>query len=339
MSTLPSRPTLLDLARAASVSRATAARVMAGESTVRADLAQRVHAAAEQLGYRTNQAARALRRGRAGAVALVAAPGNDMDGLLGPFVGTPLQAASKSLLRAGLLPVLLFDDGSQIEPLVRHLSSAHVDAAIVILQGETELIFRHLEEVPIPLVFIGNPTGELDDGRVYVACDAYGGSRQATRAMLTAGRRRIAHIAGPSYYLPATRRAEGFRDELAEWGLAPGPTVRGNFDLPSGAAAMAQILRRSPDLDGVFAASDLMAVGALRVLEAAGRRVPDDVSVVGFDDTVVAATASPPLTTVRQPFAEMGVQAASLVIEMLEGDTTAGAPVMLPTTLTLRESV
>ena len=102
---------------------------------------------------------------------------------------------------------------------------------------------------------------------------------------------------------------------------------------------MAQILRRSPEVDGLFSASDLMAVGALRILEAAGRRVPDDISVVGFDDTVVAATSSPPLTSVRQPFREMGERAARLVVSMMAGAATDPAPIVLPTTLTVRESV
>lgn len=339
MSTRVHRPTLIDLARVAGVSRATAARVMAGEATVNAELTRRVLAAADELGYRTNQAARALRRGRTGAVALVAAPGNDMEGLVGPFVGAPLQAASAALLAAELQPVLLFDDGQQIAPMVRHIASGHVDAAIVILQRESELAFRHLRDVPVPVVFVGRPTLELDGGNVWVDCDDYDGARQATRALLTAGRRRIAHLAGPEYYLPATRRVQGFLDELAQWQVEPGPVVRGVFDLSSGTVAMAQILRRAPDLDGLFAASDLMAVGALRVLEAAGRRVPDDVSVIGFDDTVVAASSSPPLTTVRQPFSEMGAKAAELVIERLTGDGSAQSPVTLPTTLTVRESV
>lgn len=339
MSTRAHRPTLIDLARAAGVSRATAARVMAGQDTVNPELARKVEVAAEKLGYRTNQAARALRRGRTGAVALVAAPGSDMEGLLGPFVGAPLQAASATLLAGGFQPVLLFDDGRQTTPLIRHISSGHVDAAIVILQSESETLYRHMSDVPVPVVFVGHPTSELDDGHLYVDCDAYTGSRDATRALLEAGRRRIAHIAGPSYYLPATRREQGFRDELAQWGVTPGPMVRGKFDMASGSAAMAQILRRMPDVDGLFSASDLMAVGAMRVLEAAGRRVPDDVSVVGFDDTVVAATSSPPLTTVRQPFGEMGVKAAELVMDILHGTAQDSGPVVLPTSLTVRESV
>ncbi|WP_291761547.1 LacI family DNA-binding transcriptional regulator [Cellulomonas sp. 73-145] len=327
----------MDLARAAGVSRATAARVMAGTSTVRPDLAQRVLKTAEELGYRTNPAARALRRGKAGAVALVA-PGGDMEGLADPFIGTPIRSASARLLEHGIQPVLLLEDGNNTEVLVQHLSSGHVDAAIVILEREALLMFRHLSDMPVPVVFVGHSSVELDAGSVYVDCDNYGGARLATRALLEAGRRRIGMIAGPSFYLPSADRLQGFLDELEAWGVKPGPVATGDFGFASGSAAMAQLLRRDPKLDGLFAASDLMAVGALRVLEAAGRRAPDDISVVGFDDTVVAATANPPLTTVHQPIWEMGLRAADLVLEMLGGGTVT-EPVQLPTTLTVRESV
>ena len=311
---------------------------MAGGTTVRPDLAQRVLKAAEDVGYRTNPVARALRRGKADAVALVA-PGADMDGLAGPFIGAPLQSASAVLLEHGLQPVLLLEDGRNTELLVRHLSSGHVDAAVVILQRESILLFRELDDVPIPVVFVGHSLGGPDDGRLYVDCDNYGGARLAARAILEAGRRRVATIAGPTGFLPAEERLQGFLDELRQSGVEPGPVVRGEFTHESGSAAMAQLLRRAPDLDGLFAASDMMAIGALRVLEATGRRAPDDVSVVGFDDTVVAATANPPLTTVRQPFREMGARAAELVVEMLEDDEAARVSVQLPTTLTVRESV
>lgn len=337
MTASAARPTLVDLARVAGVSRATAARVMAGGSRVRPDLAEKVLHAAESLGYSTNLAARALRRGKAGAVALVA-PGGDMEGFTGPFISMPIQGASARLLEHGVQPVLLLEDGRNTATLVRHLSSGHVDAAIVILQREAMLLFRHLDEVAVPTVFVGRASEELDPASVFVDCDHYSGARQATRTLLEAGRRRLAMIAGPAHYLPATQRLQGFLDELEDWGVKPGPVAAGDFSPASGSAAMAQLLRRMPDIDGLFAASDLMAVGAIRVLEAAGKRAPDDISIVGFDDTVVAATANPPLTSVHQPYREMGARAADLALQMLEG---GGVPesVVLPTTLTVRESV
>lgn len=333
-----SRPTLIDVARAAGVSRATASRVMAGHGSVRADLAQRVVAAAEQLDYRTNTAARALRRGASGSIALIA-PSSHLDGLLGPFVGAPLQGASAVLFDRALQPVLLLDDGRDPAPLIRHLSSGHVDAAVVILHSESEPLYRKLDDARIPVVYVGHPTVDLDAGRSFVDCDHYGGARAAVRALLEAGRRRVATIAGPASYFPAVERLRGFHDELDEWGVDPGPAAHGDFQMPSGSRAAAQLLRRMPDVDGLFVANDLMAVGALRVLEAGGRRVPDDVSMVAFDDTVVAETADPPLTSVRQPFRDMGAKAAEMALDMLDNPSDYPKHVLLPTTLTVRESI
>lgn len=337
MTTPAARPTLVDLARVAGVSRATAARVIAGTPTVRADLAEKVQVAAESLGYSTNLAARALRRGKTGAVALVA-PAGDVSGLVGPFIGAPIESASAALLEHGLQPVLLLEDGRNTQTLVRHLSSGHVDGVIVILLAEALLMFKHLARVPVPVVFIGRPSLELDPASLSVDCDHYGGARLATRALLEAGRRRVATIAGPDYYLPSQLRRQGFLDELADWGLRPGTVTAGDFSLESGSAAMAEALSLTSDVDGLFAASDLMAVGALRVIEASGKSVPDDISVVGFDDTVVAASANPPLTSVHQPFREMGTRAADLILSVLDG-TVGDHAVRLPTTLTVRKSV
>ncbi|WP_222851785.1 LacI family DNA-binding transcriptional regulator [Phytoactinopolyspora mesophila] len=333
-----SRPTLVDVARAAGVSRATASRVMAGNESVRADLAQRVAAAAERLNYRTNTAARALRRGASGSIALIA-PSSHLDGFLGPFVGAPLQGASAVLFDRALQPVLLLDDGRNSAPLIRHLSSGHVDAAVVILHSESEPLYRELDEASIPVIYVGHPTVELDPGRSFVDCDHYGGARMAVRALLEAGRRHIAMIGGPPSYFPAAERVRGFQNELDEWGVSPGPAAHGDFEMPSGSRAAAQLMRRMPDIDGLFVANDLMAVGALRVIEASGRRVPDDVSIVSYDDTVVAETADPPLTSVRQPFRDMGARAAEMALDSLVNPQDYPRHVLLPTTLTVRESV
>ncbi|WP_129336718.1 LacI family DNA-binding transcriptional regulator [Cellulomonas endophytica] len=337
MSTPGARPTLLDVARTAGVSRATAARVLAGSGTVREDMASRVHAAAGTLGYLTNPVARALRRGRTGAVAVVV-PHSATGGLAAPFVTDPVQGASTVLFERSLQPVLLLDDGRNTDCLVHHLLSGFVDAAVVIPLGESEALFRELGALRVPVVFAGHPSADVE-GRHFVDADNLGGARAAARALLEAGRRRIGMLAGPAAYEPAVDRERGLREELAAWGV-PAPTVvRGDFSLPSGVAACEGLLRRLPDVDGVFAASDLMAVGALRALAASGRRVPEDVSVVGFDDTVVAATSEPPLTTVRQPLREMGARAARMVLELLERGALDEPHVLLPTVLTRRGSV
>ncbi|WP_277210407.1 LacI family DNA-binding transcriptional regulator [Isoptericola croceus] len=338
MTTQPARPTLLDVARAAEVSRATASRVLAGVETVRPDLARRVLDAAGALGYRTNTAARALRSGSTGSVALVA-PSSELDRGSSPFVGAPLQGASSVIFGRSLQPVLLLDDERDRQPLVGYLSAGHVDAAVVVLQRESLPLFRELAELDLPMVFVGRPTAAMDARLSLVDCDNYGGGRQAARVLLEAGRQRLATIAGPAGYAPSDDRLRGFQDELEDSGIQPALVASGDFSLASGSAAAREIVGRRPDLDGLFAGSDLMALGALRVLHDAGLRVAHDVSVVGFDDTVVAETASPPLTTVRQPLREMGERAAELVLEMLGMPEGPPRREFLPTSVTLRRSV
>ena len=332
------RPTLLDVAHAAGVSRATASRALAGAPSVRADLVRRVRAAAAELDYRTNTAARALRSGATGSVAVVV-PASELDGQGGPFVGAPLRGATTTLFARSVQPVLLLDDGRDRAPLHRYLTSGHVDAAVVVLQRESEPLFAELGDLPLPVVFVGRPTAAMARALTSVDSDNYGGGRLAARALLEAGRRRLATIAGPAGDAPADERTRGWRDELAAWDVPPGPVVHGAFTMASGATAAAQVLRRDPEVDGLFAGSDLMAVGAVRVLESGGRRVPDDVSVVGFDDTVVAETCDPPLTTVRQPLRELGERAAELVLETLDDPAHDPRQELVPTSLIARDSV
>lgn len=339
------RPTLLDVARTAAVSRATASRVLAGESSVGVELARRVREAADQLGYRPVSApasnpgggARVPRRTMSGSIGVVV-PSSELASFRGPFVGAPLQGASAVISAADRQPVLLLDDGRAPSPLVHYLEGGHVDAAIVILLHESELLYRALRGIGIPIVYVGRATDELGAESAWVDADNYGGARQATRALVEAGRRRLVIVTGPLGYLPAARRLAGFRDELADWGLQPCGVASGDFAMQSGSIAMANLLHQVPDADGVFACNDLMAAGVLRVLDAARRRVPEDVSVVAFDDTVVAATSTPALTSVHQPLREMGELAARIAVRALEGDDTAPRQIELPTTLTVRDS-
>jgi len=214
-----------------------------------------------------------------------------------------------------------------------------VDGAVVILQHEISDIVAHLAPVRQPIVYVGRPLDRTADASpVYVDSDNYGGGRMAARALIAAGRTRIATIAGPSDMQAAIDRLAGWRDELAESGRSEGGIVHGEFTMASGAEAMSRLLTRQPDLDGLFAASDLMAIGASRVLAASGRAVPRDVSLIGFDDTVLAATSEPPLTTIRQPLEELGRTAAEVVLRLIADPRTV-EPIVLPTQLVQRESV
>lgn len=332
-----SRPTLMDVARDAGVSRATAARVLAGSAKVDERMTAAVLRVASELGYQTNVAARSLRSGRTGSVGLIVAV-NELDTLGGTFVAAVMKGVMTALGASRVQPVLLPADGRRPEVVAGYLSAKHVDGAVVILQHEIADLVTALRDVPVPLVWVGRPEANDTADPVYVDADNYGGGRIAARALLEAGRRTLGIIAGPADMQAAGARLRGWRDELADWAVPSDALAHGDFTLPGGATAMARLLARHPHLDGVFASSDLMAVGALRVLQASGRGVPSDVSVVGFDDTLVAATSEPPLTSVRQPLQEMGTAAGELLLRRLEQPAFRESTV-LPTSLVLRESL
>ncbi|MEP7764401.1 LacI family DNA-binding transcriptional regulator [Sanguibacter sp. 25GB23B1] len=330
------RPTLVTVAHAAGVSRATASRVLAGSTSVDPTMTAAVWRAARELRYETNRAAQSLRSGRTGSIALVAAASELDQGIAGAFTAAPIRGATQVLIEAQVQPVLLLADAVDPGRVPEYLRRGHVDGAIVLLQHEITFLHDELADLDLPLVYVGRPAGPRPQHPV-VDCDNAEGARLATRALLEAGRRRLVMIAGPTDLGSGEDRVTGFRDELESWGMPHGRIARGEFTLATGAAAMARLLAQDPTIDGVFASSDLMAVGAVRVLTSAGRTVPDDVSVVGFDDTVVAATCDPPLTSVRQPLEEMGRTAARL---LLDAPPTGWTDVpVLPTSLTTRESV
>ncbi len=331
------RPTILDVATAAGVSRATAARVLAGATNVDAAMTAAVKREAELLGYETNFAARVLRGGRAGAIGLVIAF-NELGSIEGTFFTSVLKGAAKGLSAGEVQPVLLPADHEDRDRIPRFLRSGAVDGAIVILQHEITHLVDQLVDSPVPVAWVGRPGEDVGPEPIVVDSDNYGGGVLAARALLDAGRRRIGIITGPPDMAQAVARAQGWTDELAAHGIAPGPIVHGDFTVDSGAAAMARLLQRDPQLDGVFACSDLMASGALRVLQAAGRVVPTDVSLVGFDDVAIAVAANPPLTTVRQPLEEMGRTAAEALLARVRGEDVPSAHI-LPTTLIRRESL
>jgi len=331
------RPTVVDVARAAGVSRATAARVLAGATNVDPVMTQAVEREAQRLGYETNVAARALRRGRAGAVGLVIAF-EELGSHSGTFFTAVLKGAAKGLAAGQVQPVLLPADQEDLDRIPGFLRSGALDGAIVILQHEISHLVDRLANAPVPIAWVGRPHADIGADPIVIDSDNYGGGVLAARALIEAGRRSIGIITGPLDLEQSRDRTRGWTDELERNGIAPGPIVHGDFTRHSGTAAMARLLQRAPDLDGIFASSDLMAAGALPVLQAAGRRVPTDVSVVGFDDILIAGTSDPPLTTVRQPLEEMGRAAADTLLATIRGDAVEKQQ-LLPTSLIRRESL
>jgi DNA-binding LacI/PurR family transcriptional regulator len=196
---------------------------------------------------------------------------------------------------------------------------------------------RILISAGVPTVVGGRPDRPVA-GLTYVDNDNVGGAELATARLITAGRRRIATIAGPLDMTAAADRLTGYHRSLAAAGQSAGQVAYGRFTRESGERAMAELIDRAPDLDAVFAANDMMAIGALRVLRTSGRRVPDDVSVIGYDDIELARHTEPALTTIRQPIADQARTMTELLLTQIGGRPVAD-PVVLPTELVERDSV
>jgi DNA-binding LacI/PurR family transcriptional regulator len=213
-----------------------------------------------------------------------------------------------------------------------------VDGALLVSLHADDPLPARLTAAGIPLVMVGRPPKGVKAS--FVDVDNRQGAQSAVAHLIAGGRRVVATIAGPRDMAVGADRLLGYRDALADAGLPTDPNLEivGDFTQESGATAMGRLLEARPDIDAVFAASDLMAAGALAVLAANGRRVPADVSVVGFDDSPVATTTMPQLSSVRQPIEAMGHEVARLLVDAVEGSDLVPRRVILATELVRRAS-
>jgi DNA-binding LacI/PurR family transcriptional regulator len=330
--------TLESVAHLAGVSRATVSRVVNGSPKVSPEVRRDVTAAIERLGYVPNRAARSLVTRRSGSFGLVI---TEPSGRLfsDPFFPRVLRGISAELTARDLQLILLMPNSpSDVSRTGDYLSAGHVDGAVLVsLHGEDPLPAR-LSSAGIPLVLVGRPLRGVSAS--YVDVDNRQGARSAVGHLIATGRTTVATITGPLDMPAGIDRLGGYRDALAEADLESDPTLEatGDFTQESGAKAMTRLLAKRPDLDAVFAASDLMAAGALSVLAAAGRHVPNDVAIVGYDDSPVATSTQPQLSSVRQPIEEMGREVARLLIEAVEGTDRVQRRVILATDLVKRAS-
>jgi DNA-binding LacI/PurR family transcriptional regulator len=315
-----SSPTLEQVAALAGVSRATVSRVVNGSPRVRPEVRAQVERAVAKLGYVPNRAARSLVTRRADSIALVVSEPHARF-FSEPFFAGMVRGVSGALAETGVqLLLLIAQDLPDRGRLERYVVGGHVDGVLLASLHGDDPLPATLERAGVPAVQVGRPAGATPAS--YVDADNRGGASKAVGHLAGRGRRRIATIAGPLDMSVGRDRLDGYRDGLAAAGLAEaGELVEaGDFGEESGAAAMERLLALpGRPVDAVFAASDLMAAGALRALRTAGRRVPEDVAVVGFEDSAVARYAQPPLTTVRQPIEEMGRQATRLLLTEVAG--------------------
>ncbi|GAA3195878.1 LacI family DNA-binding transcriptional regulator [Actinocorallia longicatena] len=325
------KPTLESVAARAGVGRGTVSRVINGSPKVSPQAREAVLLAIDELGYVPNRAARMLVTRRTDTVALVVSESEER--VWGePFFAGIIRGISAGLSETGLqLLLAMAQSPADHDRLERYLTGQHVDGALLVSLHGDDPLPGHLEDRGLPIVMVGSAPGYTPVA--YVDADNRGGARLAVQHLADRGRRRIATITGPQDMQVGVDRLEGYRD------VNPGPELiaHGDFSEDSGEHAMRDLLAKDPGLDAVYAASDPMAIGAMRVLREAGRRIPEDVAVVGFDDSPTARHTDPPLTSVHQPVEAMGRAMSELLIARIQ-EIEFFSPRILDTHLVVRGS-
>jgi DNA-binding LacI/PurR family transcriptional regulator len=327
------RPTMDDVAALAGVSRGTVSRVLNGGHHVSGPALEAVQKAIRKSGYVVNQHARSLVTQRSDSVAFILSEPQDRL-FEDPNFNILLRGCTQALAEHGIT-LLLTIAGSQAdrERISRYVTAGHVDGALLVSTHAGNPLLDELTGRGLPFVVCGKPIGHERDVS-YVAADDRDGARQMVTYMRSQGHRTIATITGPLDTPGGVDRLAGYRDVVGEPDSRL--VVTGDYTRASGEAAMTRLLQQAPELDAVFVGSDLMAAGAIDALQRAGRRVPQDVAVGGFDDSKIATATRPLLTTIRQPWARVSSEMVRLLLTMLGGEQPAA--VILPTELVVRES-
>jgi len=337
--------TLEHVAKVAGVSRATVSRVINDVRNVDPELQRTVQAAIAATGYVPNQAARSLVTRRTGSVALAVSEPEHRT-FDEPFVGRIFTDPFFGRLVSGIMAVLrpqgvnlvlmLAENDTARSQLIGYLRQGHVDGVILFSPHVDDPLPGLLTELAVPAVLSRRPTEPIPISYVEVAQQT--GTRLAADHLVARGCQHPATISGPLDMAASEDRLVGFRDAMARHGFAYVPSVEGNFSLESGERAMARLLDEHPETDGVFVASDLMAQGALLTLDDRKLRVPDDVAVVGFDDSPAAKSCRPPLTTVRHPVEDMAGEMTRLLLNKIEQPDKRVTSVIFEPMLVVRAS-
>jgi LacI family transcriptional regulator len=330
-----SKATIRDIAELAGVSIATVSRVLNGRPDVSSETREAVLEVVRKHGFAMNRSARALSGGRTGLVG-VALPIVHSE-----YFAHILSGAAEALYEQDMRIVLCPTQHVHAREvsLLEHLMHGTTDAAILLLPTESSDELKALQTRGFPFVVI-DPRHPLDEGIPSVSAAHSFGAIAATQHLLSLGHRRIGVITGPRRWTANEERLNGYHAALASVGMGPDPTLvrETNFEIESGFVAARELLDLAEPPSAIFAFNDNVAVGALRAARERGLRVPENLSVVGFDDSEQAAIVTPPLTTVRQPLAEMGRMAVSLLSRLLDNQRVEALRVELATKLVVRES-
>ena len=324
-------PTIFDVARLAGVSHQTVSRVINNHASVRESTRERVRQAVAQLGYRPNVAARAMVGGRTRSVGLITTGSSDY-GPASTVLG--LLSAARAADYSVSLATAIDTEPESVQAAVDLVLGQHVEALVVVASRQRTIDFLAGLSLRLPVVVVES-SGRTD--RPSLSIDQYAGSRLATEHLISLGHREIAHVAGPPDAMDATERVRGWRDAMAEHGLVARRPLEGDWTPGSGYRIGTLLTQRSTRFTGLVVANDQMSLGCIHALAEQGIRVPEDVSVVGFDDIPEAEHFAPPLTTMRQDFRQLGTDILTAVLDVVE-DRPVGPVLRLTPTLVVRRS-
>lgn len=327
------RATIEEVASTAGVSRSTVSRVVNGSTAVSPEALAAVRAAIDELNYVPNRAARSLASRQTHAIALIVP--EDTTRFFGdPFFAAIVAGITGALAGSDYLLNLLIASDDPGDKMTSFVRNGGVDGALIVSHHTSDAFVDRIADA-VPVVFGGRPV-RRHEGDYVVDVDNVAGAKNATQRLIDIGRTRIATISGPLTMVASEDRVQGFRAALAGAGLTPHAEEEGDYSESSGAEAARRLLDGGRP-DAIFVASDLMARGALTALRAASVRVPEDIALVGFDDSSVAVTTDPQLTTMRQPMYAQGETMARVLLSRLAGENPPTTTI-LPTELVVRAS-
>lgn len=306
--------TIKDVAKLAGVALSTASYAMSGDSKVSAKTREKVLQAAKQLNYQKNGFAMDLKRSRTNTIALI------LTDLSGPFYSELIRSIQDVTLSNNFDLIACSSMGGRDSTAVRFMLEKRVDGAIVLAHNITDEILRAAAGERFPIVVMDRVIS--GEGLVNVLVDGEHGGYSATRHLIDKGHRSIAYISGPANSYDNTLRYQGYQRAMQEAGLEEKTKwkLSGNFVREGGYKATKMMLMQGEMPSAVFYGNDEMAVGGMKALEEAGISVPDDLSVIGFDDIQLSEYVQPSLTTIRQPMYESGSLAGHLLFQKLNGD-------------------
>lgn len=310
-----SQVTLHDVAELAGVSHQTVSRVINNNERVRPETREKVEAAILELGYRPNAIARSMVQGNTHTLGCIS------PNLTDPVFARIIESAQAEARRLGFF--ILIGSASTVEevkPLLDELLNRRVDGLIVLNARDDERykLLEPLAEAGSPIVYVKN--SPVEEPVSSVRCDDIKGGYLATKHLLDLGHKKIAIILGPENEQCTSERLEGYQKALAEAGLTISDNliVKGNWSSQSGSDAVEKLLSRSENFSAIFAQNDRMAAGAIRSIREAGYHIPEDYSVIGYDNGPLASLIDPPLTTIQQPLEHFGKQAANILIKSIQ---------------------